>query len=183
MTSENTPGCGCEDACSLPPDELRDRKTIIRREILPNVTRRQALANGWALDFQHTPVMQQALEDLIVFERECCSGLSWNLDRPAEDVLRLRIEGLAPSSDFFAAMHEGAAGPGRVSRIAKAGGLGAAVSLLVCCVAPIGLAAVVGSAAAAPLARLDDPVFLAGGALAAGLPAWLWLRRRDRARC
>ncbi|MEN8184079.1 MAG: hypothetical protein ABFS46_16250 [Myxococcota bacterium] len=111
---------GCQDVCSLPNEELADRVAMIRREILPLVTRREVLADGVALEFEHTPAMQKTLEDLVVFERGCCSGLAWNLGRPSDRVLRLSVQGLAADSDFFRALGPGAQGSasGRLVRLA-----------------------------------------------------------------
>jgi hypothetical protein len=87
--------------CSLPSDQLSDRLAMIRREILPHATRRQVLADGVAVEFAHTAEMEKTLEDLVAFERKCCSGLTWSLTRPSADVLRLSVEGLGPDSDLF----------------------------------------------------------------------------------
>lgn len=187
-TPEPPGTCGCEDVCSLPSDQLRDRTAMFRRELWPKVIRRRRLANGWRFDFAYTPAMERTLEDLVAFERRCCDSLSWNLDRPKEDVLRLRVEGLPPGSPFFDALGGLAHGPRRHARarhllsIAVAGGFGAAASLLVCCAGPMIVAAVLGGAVAAPLAMFDRPLFAIPGALAAAIPVWLRLRRRARAR-
>ena len=185
MSAPETTTSGCRDVCSLPPEELRKREAMLRRELLPKALRREALQNGWSLDFPATPVLRKALEDLVAFERECCSSLSWNLERRGDDVVRLRVEGLPPESRFFEGLWGAATAPpagSELPRIAKAIGLGAGASLLVCCLAPLGLAAVLGGSAVAPLARLDDPVTIALGAIVLAICAWLWLRRHP-ARC
>ena len=82
MTASDPGTSGCEEVCNLPDDERHDRVAMIRREILPHVTRREALANGVAFEFQHTPGMEKTLEDLVTFERDCCSGLAWELRHP-----------------------------------------------------------------------------------------------------
>ena len=64
-------------------------------------------------------------------------------------------------------------------RLLRSTGLGAAGSLLVCCVVPIGLAAVVG---AAPLAMLDDPWVIGVVALVLAVLFWRFERRREVAR-
>jgi hypothetical protein len=90
--------------CSLPDEQLRDRLAMIRREILPHATRREALADGMAFDLPHTPEMQKTLDDLVAFERSCCGGLSWILAQPSSGTLRLTIRGLAPDSELFRTM-------------------------------------------------------------------------------
>ena len=71
--------CGCEDVCDLPTEALQDRLAMIRREILPLATHREALSDGMAFEFKHAPAIQKTLEDFAEFERECCSGLTWNV--------------------------------------------------------------------------------------------------------
>ena len=89
------------DVCSLPPADLHDRVTMIRRDIVPLARRTEALPNGRVWEFAPDPGLQSKLEALVTFERECCSGLDWNLEVENE-TLRLRVEGIAPDSDFFA---------------------------------------------------------------------------------
>ena len=108
MTASNTGTHGSGSVCSLPDNELKDRVARIRSELLPHVTGRRPLADGVAFDFAHTAAMEEALEDFVAFERECCSGLAWSLHRPSARVLRLRVRGLAAGPDFFRAL-DGAA--------------------------------------------------------------------------
>ena len=88
------------EACSLPPEDRRERLAMIRREILPRATRRQALPDGLALDFEPGAATERELEELVAFERRCCSGLEWSLERSPER-LRLRVSGLAPDSPLL----------------------------------------------------------------------------------
>jgi hypothetical protein len=180
MTTPDAEIRGFEHACDLPSDRLRDRVAMIRRDVLPHATRREALADGFCLEFEHSPAMQKTLEDLVAFERECCSGLAWSLRRPSDRVLRLSVEGLTPDSDFFLAVG-GATDPsvdGRLARLAQASGLGALAGFSLCCIVPIGVAAVAGASVAAPLAKLDDPLVISAASVVLALPAWLWLKRR-----
>ncbi len=179
-TASNAEQSGCEDVCSLPSDELRDRVAMVRRELLPHVKRREALANGVGLEFEHTLAMQKTLEDFVAFERECCSGLEWKLRRPSSRVLRLDVQGLAPDSDFFRVFGGAAEVPrlGRLARLAQAGALGSGVAFFLCCIVPVGIGAVAGTAVAASLAKLDDPLVIAAGSFVLAVPAWLWLKRR-----
>ena len=92
-----------EDVCSLPPAALDDRVAMIRRDILPLARRSEALANGRAWEFARDPALQSKLEALVAFERQCCSGIDWNLD-VEDETLRLRVEGIPSDSHFFAAV-------------------------------------------------------------------------------
>ena len=104
MTASDAGARDPESVCSLPSDSLADRLAMIRREILPHVMRREALADGVALEFEHTPGMEETLENLVAFERGCCGGLTWELERSAGPVLRLSVRGLAPDSGVFEAL-------------------------------------------------------------------------------
>jgi hypothetical protein len=89
------------------------------------------------------------------------------------------VRGVDPDAAVLRALHLPPWGHGADwARLAKASGLGIATSLFVCCVVPLLIAALVGSAAAAPLAELDQPWAIGFGAAAAGAAAWRWLGRR-----
>jgi len=154
---------------------------MIRREVLPHVTRREALADGVAFEFEYTSAMHKTLDDLVAFERECCSGLTWNSSRPTGRVLRLSVQGLAADSDFFRALEGGATNApvrGHLARLVLATGLGAGVALFLCCVVPIGIASMGAVAVAAQFAKLDHPLVIVGASAVSTMPVWFWLRRR-----
>lgn len=104
MTASDVGTCDTESVCNLTSDMLRDREAMIRRDILSQAPRREALVDGVAFEFEQSAAMQKTLEDLVALERECCSGLAWNLSQPSNRVIRLNVEGLAPDSDFFRAV-------------------------------------------------------------------------------
>jgi len=171
--------CGCEAVCSLPSDERRDRVATIRREILPHVTRSETLADGVLLEFEHTPALERALEDLVAFERACCSGLAWGLHRAPVGVLRLTIGGIAPDADWLRRLGGASAraAPRRLARLLGSIGIGTGAAFLLLCVLPIAIAAAGGAALVAPLARLDDPRVLVGASAVLAASSWLWGRR------
>ena len=166
----------CGSVCSLPPADLHDRVTMIRTEILPLARRTDALPNGRAWAFERDAALQSKLEALVAFERECCSGLDWHLDVGSQ-TMRLRVEGIAPDSDFFAPLAGDAitgsdAGAHKAVR-AGAGGIIAGLAALLACELPL-LLGVIGLGAASFL----DAFAAAALALGAGLLGWgLWRRR------
>ena len=176
---------GGGEVCSLPENRLRDRISMIRREIAPHAVARRERADGIAWDFPASPEMEAKLENLIGLERQCCGGLEWGLVAdPASQRLTLEVGGVDPKT--FAPLME--VTPGRPPRgsgplglLAKAGGIGVGVSLVVCCVLPIGAAALLGAAVAAPFAKLDHPLVIVGASLAFAIPAWGWLQRHRTA--
>ena len=172
------------DLCSLPDDERQDRVEMIRRELLPYVKRSEKLPNGLAWEFDRDPDIHAKLEHFVAFERECCSGLDFTLQElPGVNTLRLLVEGKDAGAfeDLGGRMETGASAGGPAARLLKAGGFGFGAAFFVCCVLPMGIAALGGAALAAPLARLDAPSFVAAGSLAMAIPAWLFMgRRRSR---
>ena len=87
--------------CSLPSDQLSGREAMMRRDLLPRVTRIEPLEHGMAFEFAYSAAIEKTLEEVIAFERACCGSLAWDLRRPSQGVLRLSVEGIAPSSEFF----------------------------------------------------------------------------------
>ena len=182
MTIYDTSGTpGDDSVCNLPADQLKDRIATLRRDVFRHAKRRESLADGVAFEFTNTPEMQKTLEDLIAFERECCSGLSWPVDRVSGESLQLRVEGVPPDSDIFRILDapEGRGITDRLSRFLRAGGLGTFAALVVCCLVPIVGAAVLGTVAAMPLSLFEEPLVVVTGAVLFAIPAWFWLKRRN----
>ena len=183
-TTSGSSAGGDFDFCSLPSEELQIRFRMIREHILPHVRRTEELDNGFAWECDHSPEMREKLARLVEMERQCCSGLDFDLQEPAgSNVLRLEVHGIDPRSKALDALR----GPGRrdaandggmLARAAKAGGIGVAGAFLVFCGLPIAVAAIAGAAVAAPLAGLESPFALAGGSLVFGCAAWMLQRRR-----
>jgi len=179
--------CGCESVCSLPPDELRARIEALRTELLPLVRRRQDLPDGIAWDFDAGATMRAQLDEFVEFERQCCSGVSFDIVASPE-VGMLRLIARGPDAAAFEALGgppmavPGQVAPGSgVAQVAKAGIVGVVASLFLCCGLPLAVASVLGVAVAAPLARFDDPVMIGLGAIAIAVPSWVVMRRWSRA--
>lgn len=174
------PPLSIEDACSLDAPALAERAAMIRRELRPYVREARIHADGLDWECAPEPGLRAKLERWIALERECCPGVDFAL-REEGGALHVAIRGLDPRG--LEALGGPAADHGsRVARIARASGLGLVGALLVCCVVPIGIAALLGAAAAAPLSGLDHPASIAASALAVGAAAWLFERQRARRR-
>lgn len=103
---------------------------------------------------------------------------------PSEHV-RVEIRGVDPSGSLFADLpahmekDAPAGSSGWLRSTLAAGGIGAALSLFVCCVLPMALSAVVGTTAIfAPLLYLDDPLWIVLIWIIAGVIAYRWRSRR-----
>lgn len=166
-----------QSICNLSPEELTKRKQVLRDEVMSQLLQTEALANGRAWDFSATQEMEERLERLVEFERNCCGGLEWSVEQRAQ-TLRLQVLGIDPDHPLLVAEPlEDSTG---LARVAKAGGIGLGLSFFAFCVVPIAAVALFGTATAAWLARLDDPRIIAAGTFALGLPVWFLLRRRRR---
>lgn len=169
-----------EDVCSLPPETLDARRAWIRRELLPHALRREVLAeNEVVYHFRRAPDIVRALERLVVLEGECCSAIDFRVEAPTGGGPRLFLRGVDPEAPILAGPDEQVAAPaGRLRRAAGALALGSAAGLLVCCVLPLGVAALFGAAAGAALGWMDQPLVIAVVALVAAVGAHRWLTRR-----
>ena len=171
------------EVCTLPRDGLGERMAWIRDEILPHARRTERLEFGLAWDLDMAPGLVEKLDHLIALERECCRGIVFaRTQASVPGLLRFEVRGIDPDAAVFRALRvEREGGRARWAHLAKAGGLGMLVSLVVCCVLPLLAAALVGSAAAAPLLLLDQPWVIGLGALAATAVARWWLSHRSAA--
>ena len=169
--------------CTLPPDELVERLAWIRSEILPHAVDGESIEDGLAWELDDAPGLAAKLDQLVALERECCSGIVFE-HQPSQTAgqRRLEVRGIDPRAPIFASLQSTPAAPGGVgARLARAAGLGTLVSLFVCCVLPIAAAGVLGAAAAASFAALDDPWIIAGVALLSGAACFAWQNRQRAA--
>ena len=169
--------------CTLPPADLRQRLDWIRAEILPHALAGERLSDGLAWELHDAPGLAEKLDQLVALERECCSGIDFTHRKSrVASQRRLEVRGIDPAAPLFANLGFAEPTASRLgARIARSLGLGALVSLFVCCVLPIGLAALLGAAFAAPFASLDNPWVIASAALATGMAAFAWQSRRRAA--
>jgi hypothetical protein len=182
---ETAPKLDPAEVCTLPRDGLNERMAWIRDEILPHARRTERLASGLAWELDLAPGLSEKLDHLIALERECCRGIVFErTDASVPGSLRLEVRGIDPGAAVFRTLQQVQRENDRArwAHLAKAGGLGGLVSLVVCCVLPLLAAALVGSAAVAPLAVLDQPWVIGLGTLPATAAAWWWLRRRSSGR-
>lgn len=171
------------EICTLPADGLGERLAWVRAEILAHAVSSERSADGIVWQLDDAPGLAAKLDHLVALERECCAGIVFE-HAPAATAgrRRLAVHGIDPQASVFSSLHVAAAGPPELgARVAKAAGLGAALSLLVCCVLPIGVAALFGAGVAAPFASLDNPWGIAGAALLSGGAAFAWQGRNRTA--
>lgn len=174
-----------DELCSLSPQQLEERKAMVRREISPHVIRRSELANGISFEFTPSSETHAKLQKLAALERQCCQPLDFAL-REAGGSLHLDILGADPKSGFFddlslgraAGTLEPTATNAGLRRVLRTGGLAALASLLVCCVAPLALVSLTGVAVGGALTLLDNPYAIAAGTALFGVGIWRLEGRR-----
>ncbi len=178
------------DVCTLDANQLAERLRWIRAEILSHALGKEPLEDGIAIEVSDVPGIRDQIDDWLELEADCCQGIRFerHRSRTAEQV-RIEIHGIDANGPLFGGVPDlpnrrALVLPSRVGRILRAGGLGAAVSVLLFCILPIGLVALLGATAVTvPLGALDDPLWIGLGALVAAGLIWRWLGRKQHAKC
>jgi hypothetical protein len=166
-------------ACTLPPEGLEERLAWIRSEILPHAITSERGADGVAWELEGAPGLTEKLDRLVAAERECCSGIVFTHAAGATPGgRRLEVHGVDPDAAVFSAQQNERATPSLSGRVAKAAGIGTAVSLLICCVLPVALGGLLGAAVAAPFASLDQPWVIGAAFVLFAAATFGWQSRR-----
>jgi hypothetical protein len=195
LEREKATGVDPLDVCSLSPEELADRLKWIRSEILRHARGKQRMQNGIALVVENIPGMPAQVDRWIELERDCCQGIQFER-HPGQTSgeVRVEIHGVNPDGQLFSELQDlpnpleppvssPAGASTRLGRVLRAGGLGTLASVTLFCILPLALAAGLGATAvAAPLAALDDPLWIGLGALLGGVLGWIWLGRSKGAK-
>jgi hypothetical protein len=169
--------------CTLAPESRDERLAWILDEILPHAVGCVRGTDSISWELEDAPGLTEKLDQLVVLEQQCCAGILFEHAASATaGRLRLNVKGVDPQSAVFADQPFREANPGLGRRISRSLGLGSVVSLVLCCVLPIAGASVLGAAAAAPFASLDNPLVMLGVVVIFGGGAFLWQNRR-RASC
>lgn len=177
------------EVCTLDPDELAERLRWVRAEILSHALGKERLEDGIAIELSDLPGIRDQIDHWFELEGDCCGGIRFerHASRTTSQV-RIEIHGINPNGPLFGGVPDlssenASAPPSRVGRILRAGGLGAAASVLLFCVLPIGVVALLGTTAVAvPLGALDDPLWIGLGAAAAAGLIWWRMGRKERAK-
>jgi len=68
---------------------------MIRREIVPHVTRVVPGPNGFTLELVGSPALHARLVQLVELERRCCERVTWEIEGDSgATTLRLVVEGI-----------------------------------------------------------------------------------------
>lgn len=80
-------------ACSLPEEALRERMAEVHA-LLARATERHATGDGALLRFPAGDEAARLLLDFVLFERRCCSGVTYELlFEPPHAAVALRLRG------------------------------------------------------------------------------------------
>jgi hypothetical protein len=172
------------EICDLSEEDQNGRIEFLREGLFTLVRRREERPDGLAVFFDDTPQIRAQLDEFVAFERNCCSSIGWSVDHTPEG-LRLEISGVDPRSDVFATT-----GPDNLDaleqtdvrlwpRLLRSVGFGSLGALLVCCILPLGVVALLG---ATPLLLLDNPWVIGASALGLAGFLWQWETRRQNKR-
>ena len=79
-------------ACSLTDQQSKERRSLIRKTLLPHINHSSREAGGVRVGFPNTTVIRSNLEEFVRLERQCCEFLTFRV-RSSEDQLMLSIDG------------------------------------------------------------------------------------------
>ncbi|MCP4005091.1 MAG: hypothetical protein GY725_12930 [bacterium] len=172
--------CDSEVKCTLPEDQLAQRKRELRSGLARCIEAAQYLSDGLALRFAESSEMRAELARFIEFEQSCCGFARFSLQTDAaQDALWLEVRGPSGTSDFakqlvppkIAIALVDPAAPGSLVKLGLAGAA-SALFAIVCCATPmlvLGMSAIGFSAATASVALGIDllalPLLIASAVL------------------
>ena len=81
-----------ELACSLTDTELRERRAMMRKALLPHVVDCRLRGLELAMVFSNVEALRSEVEQFVDLERQCCGFLTFTISPPGEK-LTLNIEG------------------------------------------------------------------------------------------
>ena len=76
-----------EVACSLTDDELRARRTLARKTLVPHILETTVIEGGLELRFSETEEVRVNVELFARLERECCGFLTFSISPPGEGLM------------------------------------------------------------------------------------------------
>ena len=81
-----------ELACSLTDAELRERRAMMRKALVPHIVDCRLTGCELVLEFSNSQALRSKVEQFVDLERQCCGFLAFTLSPPGEK-LTLKIEG------------------------------------------------------------------------------------------
>jgi hypothetical protein len=112
MSEMTSAGARCQPlACSLSPDELRERKALIDELLARGLTRLTAIADGVQARFVTYPSLKAELDALAELEARCCAFLTFTV-ADADGAIVLEVTGAPETQGLIAELFtdRGAAG-------------------------------------------------------------------------
>ncbi len=98
-----------ELACSLTDAELRERRAMMRKALLPHVVDCRLRGLELARVFSNVEASRSEVEQFVDLERQCCGFLTFTISPPGEK-LTLNIEGPEGSQSTLKVLAEAASG-------------------------------------------------------------------------
>lgn len=96
-------------ACSLTDAELRERRSMARKALLPHVVDCRLSGLELTMVFSNVEALRSELEQFVDLERQCCGFLTFTISPPGEK-LTLNIEGPEGSQSILKEFAEAASG-------------------------------------------------------------------------
>ena len=110
-TEERRGGRGLAVACSLPPEQERERREELTQQLLAGSTAITKIEDGFEYAFSGDAVWAEEIVRFIIEERECCRFLTFEITfEPDQGPIRLRITGPEGTREFLAPQHDATPG-------------------------------------------------------------------------
>ena len=81
-----------EVACSLTDAELRHRRALVRKQLIPHILETEEIQHGLVLRFLESDEVRFEVERFVSLEQQCCGFLTFSIT-PTIKGLELTIEG------------------------------------------------------------------------------------------
>ena len=81
-----------EIACSLTDEEMRNRRALVRKQLIPHILKTEETQHGLVLRFSESDEVRSEVERFVSLERQCCGFLTFSITQPISG-LELTIEG------------------------------------------------------------------------------------------
>lgn len=95
---------GAAVACSLSDAEFRERRALVRRTLIGEVTGWKRIANGLVLSFEDSETLRSDLAHFITLEKQCCGFLDFVIaDAPLNELVISGPPEASATIEMFAA--------------------------------------------------------------------------------
>lgn len=67
--------------CSLSSEEIRERKLIVRNQLIPNILKQNKVENGIEFSFKENENNRRLVDEFVEYESQCCNFLNFSISK------------------------------------------------------------------------------------------------------